>query len=130
MTTFTTDVFERIDKNDVALIVVDHQVGLFEMVRDYTPAEFRNNILAHAALGKLFNIPVVLTTSAETGQSLARWLAMTGQTDGQIQVPTVLCHRRYSICILTLRLSGEMVKSMHGTVRLSGMHSRLLERNR
>lgn len=38
-----------------------------QLVKDYTTAEFRNNILAHAELGKLFNLPVVMTTSAETG---------------------------------------------------------------
>ena len=36
-------------------------------VHDYEPTEFRNNIIAHAALAQLFNIPIVLTTSAETG---------------------------------------------------------------
>lgn len=36
-------------------------------VRDYEPTEFRNNIIAHAAIAKLFDIPIVLTTSAETG---------------------------------------------------------------
>ncbi|KAF9561149.1 ycaC protein [Agrocybe pediades] len=59
--------FERIDKNDVALLVVDHQVGLFQLVRDYQGDEFKNNILAHAAIGKVFSLPTVLTTSAETG---------------------------------------------------------------
>lgn len=59
--------FERIDKDNVMLLVVDHQVGLFQMVRDYQPDEYRNNILAHAAIGKVFNLPTILTTSAETG---------------------------------------------------------------
>ena len=36
-------------------------------VRDYDPTVFRNNIIAHAAIAKLFDIPIVLTTSAETG---------------------------------------------------------------
>ncbi len=36
-------------------------------VRDFEPTEFRNNIIAHAAIAKLFDIPIVLTTSAETG---------------------------------------------------------------
>lgn len=36
-------------------------------VRDYGPTEFRNNIIAHAGIAKLFNLPIVLTTSAETG---------------------------------------------------------------
>ncbi|RDW61418.1 hypothetical protein BP5796_11310 [Coleophoma crateriformis] len=59
--------FERLDKNNAALLVVDHQIGLSQLVRDYTPTEFRNNILAHAALGKLFSLPTILTTSAQTG---------------------------------------------------------------
>ncbi|KXN85813.1 hypothetical protein AN958_10803 [Leucoagaricus sp. SymC.cos] len=66
-TSCNSNVFERIDKNNVALLIVDHQVGLFNMVKDYTPTEFSNNILAHAALGKYFNLPVVLTTTGEAG---------------------------------------------------------------
>ncbi len=37
---------------------------------------FKNNILAHAALAKVFNLPTILTTSADTGQNLVtvyRW---------------------------------------------------------
>ncbi|KAJ6479554.1 Isochorismatase hydrolase [Mycena vitilis] len=59
--------FVRIDKDDCMLLVVDHQIGLFQLVRDFEPEEFRNNILAHAALGNLYNLPTILTTSAETG---------------------------------------------------------------
>ncbi|CUS07993.1 unnamed protein product [Tuber aestivum] len=59
--------FTRLSKNDTAFLVVDHQLGLFSLVRDFAPDQYRNNILAHAALPKVFNIPVVLTTSAETG---------------------------------------------------------------
>jgi nicotinamidase-related amidase len=49
------------------LLIVDHQLGLLQLVQDYTTAEFRNNVLAHAELGKLFDLPVIMTTSAETG---------------------------------------------------------------
>jgi len=59
--------FSRPRKNDTAFLVVDHQLGLFSLVRDFPPDQFRNNILAHAALPKVFNIPTILTTSAETG---------------------------------------------------------------
>ncbi|KAJ7085166.1 Isochorismatase-like protein [Mycena belliarum] len=59
--------FERIDKNNSMLLIVDHQVGLFQLVRDFGPEEYRNNILAHAAVGKVFNLPTIMTTSAETG---------------------------------------------------------------
>ncbi|KAK7050483.1 Isochorismatase hydrolase [Favolaschia claudopus] len=59
--------FERIDKNNSMLLIVDHQIGLFQLVRDFNPEEYRNNILAHAAMGQIFNLPTVLTSSAETG---------------------------------------------------------------
>lgn len=35
--------------------------------RDFEPTEFRNNILAHGGIAKLFDLPIILTTSAETG---------------------------------------------------------------
>ena len=59
--------FERLDKDKAILLIVDHQLGLLQLVRDYTTAEFRNNVLAHAELGKLFDLPTILTTSAENG---------------------------------------------------------------
>jgi len=59
--------FERINKDDAVLLVVDHQLGLFHLVRDYSPDEFRSSIIAHASIGKAFNLPTILTTSAETG---------------------------------------------------------------
>lgn len=58
---------KRIDKTKAALLVVDHQVGLFQLVHDINQVEYVNNIVAHAALGPLFGIPTILTTSAETG---------------------------------------------------------------
>lgn len=36
-------------------------------MRDYGVVEYRTSVLAHAALGKLFNLPTILTTSADTG---------------------------------------------------------------
>lgn len=50
-----------------AVLVIDYQVGLAQLVRDYNTNDFRNNMLAHAALGNLFNLPVVMTTSSDTG---------------------------------------------------------------
>lgn len=64
--------YERIDKNNVALLVVDHQEGLFQIARDRTTQEMKSAILAHAELAKVFNLPTVLTTSAETGEQSAR----------------------------------------------------------
>ncbi|KAF6762170.1 Isochorismatase-like protein [Ephemerocybe angulata] len=57
----------RLDKTKAALLVVDHQVGLFQLVRDINQVEYASNVIAHAALAVLFNLPTVLTTSTETG---------------------------------------------------------------
>lgn len=35
--------------------------------RNFDPTVFRNNILAHTAIANLFSLPLILTTSAETG---------------------------------------------------------------
>jgi nicotinamidase-related amidase len=46
---------------------VDLQEGLYNLARDQDPTRYRDQIIAHAAIGKLFDIPVVLTTSDEVG---------------------------------------------------------------
>ncbi len=38
-----------------------------QQVHDFDPITYRNNILAHTAIASLFSLPIVLTTSAETG---------------------------------------------------------------
>jgi nicotinamidase-related amidase len=50
-----------------ALLIVDFQVGLFQLARDWDGTLFKQNIKAHATIGKLFDLPVVITSSAETG---------------------------------------------------------------
>lgn len=49
------------------LVLIDHQVGLSQLVRDQTPDEFRNNVLGLARSAKAMGIPVVLTTSRDWG---------------------------------------------------------------
>jgi hypothetical protein len=49
------------------LLILDIQVGLYHVARDWDPTLYRNNIMAHAELGKVFDIPVILSTSADTG---------------------------------------------------------------
>jgi len=59
--------YNRLRKDDAALLLVDHQAGLISLVQDYSPSEFKNNVLALAACGEYFNLPTVLTTSFENG---------------------------------------------------------------
>ncbi|BAU76044.1 isochorismate family cysteine hydrolase YcaC [Metapseudomonas furukawaii] len=59
--------YKRLDKNNAAVLLVDHQAGLLSLVRDFTPDEFKNNVLALADIAKFFNLPTILTTSFESG---------------------------------------------------------------
>ncbi|MGH8806702.1 MAG: isochorismate family cysteine hydrolase YcaC [Noviherbaspirillum sp.] len=61
------DLYKRLDKDNAALLLVDHQAGLLSLVRDFVPDEFTNNVLALADLGKYFKLPTILTTSFEDG---------------------------------------------------------------
>jgi len=57
----------RLDKENAAVLLVDHQTGLLSLVRDFDPDKFKNNVLALADLAKYFNLPTILTTSFEDG---------------------------------------------------------------
>ncbi|KAL2830510.1 Isochorismatase-like protein [Aspergillus cavernicola] len=63
----SVNAWNRLEKDNAALLIIDHQVGLAQVVRDYNTNDFRNNMLAHAAIGKAFDIPVVMTTSSDEG---------------------------------------------------------------
>ncbi|WP_139994330.1 isochorismate family cysteine hydrolase YcaC [Kurthia sp. Dielmo] len=63
-----TDLYKRLDKDNAAVLLVDHQTGLISgLVRDYGVDEFKNNVLALARTAKFFDLPVILTTSFENG---------------------------------------------------------------
>ncbi len=59
--------YVRMDKEDMACLLVDHQTGLFNLVQDFDPIQFKNNVLATAACAKFFKLPTILTTSLEGG---------------------------------------------------------------
>lgn len=63
----TSPVRKRLSVDDAVVLLVDHQAGLLSLVQDYTPDEFRNNVLALADIAKLFQLPTILTTSFENG---------------------------------------------------------------
>lgn len=62
-----TKPYVRLEKDNAAVLLVDHQAGLLSLVRDIDPDTFRNNVLALADLAKYFHLPTVLTTSFEDG---------------------------------------------------------------
>lgn len=58
---------EPLTPENAALVLLDHQTGIMQGVQDFAPAEFRNNVLALGKVGRLFELPVVLTTSYDEG---------------------------------------------------------------
>jgi nicotinamidase-related amidase len=62
-----TKPYRRLDKDDAAVLLVDHQTGLLSLVRDIDPDKFKNNVLALADAAKYFGLPTILTTSFEDG---------------------------------------------------------------
>lgn len=59
--------YVRLDKDNAAVLLVDHQAGLLSLVRDIEPDKFKNNVLALADAAKYFGLPTILTTSFESG---------------------------------------------------------------
>ncbi|WP_047540189.1 isochorismate family cysteine hydrolase YcaC [Methylotenera versatilis] len=62
-----TKPYVRLDKNNAAVLLVDHQAGLLSLVRDIEPDKLMNNVLALGDMAEYFKLPTILTTSFETG---------------------------------------------------------------
>ena len=43
--------YRRLSKDDAVVLLIDHQSGLISLVQDYSPNEFKNNVLALADVG-------------------------------------------------------------------------------
>ena len=37
--------YNRLNKDDAVVLLVDHQTGLISLVQDFSPNEFKNNVL-------------------------------------------------------------------------------------
>jgi len=59
--------YKRLSKDDAALLLIDHQSGLISLVQDFSPDDFKNNVVALADVGRFFELPTILTTSFEQG---------------------------------------------------------------
>ncbi|WP_440945569.1 isochorismatase family protein [Methanosarcina sp. T3] len=56
-----------LDPTDTVLLLLDHQTGLLQTVKDISVAELRANTTALAKLARLHNIPVITTASVPDG---------------------------------------------------------------
>ncbi|MFJ1765420.1 isochorismatase family protein [Amycolatopsis sp. NPDC088138] len=55
---------ERLTRDNAALLLVDHQVGLYSGVRDIPVGELKHNVVALAKAARILGLPVVVTTTA------------------------------------------------------------------
>jgi nicotinamidase-related amidase len=75
---------EHLTRDNAAVVLVDHQVGLYSGVRDITVAELKHNVVALAKAAQVLSLPLVVTTTAaasmwgpvipELGKALPRGL--------------------------------------------------------
>ncbi|KYH00501.1 isochorismatase family protein [Bradyrhizobium sp. DOA1] len=56
--------YEPLTRDNAALILVDHQIGLMTGVRDYSTGELKHNVVALAKAAKALKLPIVVTTTA------------------------------------------------------------------
>ncbi len=56
--------YEPLTAENAALVLVDHQVGLFTGVRDFLTGELKHNVVALAKAAKALQLPIVVTTTA------------------------------------------------------------------
>lgn len=56
-----------LDPNDAVILLIDHQSGLFNTVRDVSIPDLRNYVIAIAKTATLLNIPVITTASVPDG---------------------------------------------------------------
>ena len=57
--------YETITPENSALVLVDHQIGLYTGVRDIPIDELKHNIIGLVKAIKVFRIPIIVTTTTE-----------------------------------------------------------------
>ena len=61
---------ERLTPENAALLLIDHQVGLFTGVRDISVGELKHNVVALAKAARVLAVPIIVT-AARSSLSLA-----------------------------------------------------------
>jgi nicotinamidase-related amidase len=65
MTVGSTQHTERLTRNNAALLLVDHQVGLYTGVRDLDILQLKHNIVGLTRAMLVLKVPVIVTTTTE-----------------------------------------------------------------
>jgi len=58
-----------LDANDAILLLLDHQTGLFQTVKDVPLPELRNNAVTLAKIAQLAGVPIITTASEPNGSN-------------------------------------------------------------
>jgi nicotinamidase-related amidase len=58
-----------IDPEDAVLLLIDHQSGLFQLVKDMDMQTLRNNVIALAKAARLTKTPTFTTASVQMGRT-------------------------------------------------------------
>jgi nicotinamidase-related amidase len=56
-----------LDPNDAIILLLDHQTGLLQTVKDVSPAEVRINTIGLANIAELAGVPIIMTASEPNG---------------------------------------------------------------
>src|SRR5258708_39794967 len=56
---------ERVTRDNAALCLIDHQVGLLSGVRDITVNELKHNVVGLAKAARILGIPTIASTTAK-----------------------------------------------------------------
>jgi len=65
MTANSTQLTERLTRNNALLLLVDHQVGLYTGVRDIDTLQLKHNIVGLTQAMLALKVPIVVTTTTE-----------------------------------------------------------------
>ena len=55
---------ERLTPDNAALLLIDHQVGLFTGVRDISTGELKHNVVALAKAARALGLPIIVTATS------------------------------------------------------------------
>ncbi|RJQ76639.1 isochorismatase family protein [Pseudonocardiaceae bacterium YIM PH 21723] len=58
---------ERLTRDNAAVLLVDHQVGLYSGVRDISVGELKHNVVGLAKAAQVLGLPLVVTTTGADG---------------------------------------------------------------
>ena len=56
--------YERLTADNAALLLVDHQVGLYTGVRDIDVGQLKHNVVGLAKAARVLNVPIIMTATS------------------------------------------------------------------